>query len=261
MASAASKVLIYGVAGVGGVLARRLTAAGRAVHVFGRDAQKLAALQASLAAPASQLLTTSVLDVMDAPAVEAETAAVVGRSAEAGAPVGGLAYAVGSIPLKPLRSTTAADFLTTFQLNTLGAMLAVKAAAPALTAGGAAAPGSVVLFSTVAAQQGFPNHTAIAAAKGALQGFVLAAGAELAPRCRVNAIALSLTDTPLASRLTGAGETVRKALGEAHPMGRLGSAEEAAGLAAFLLDNGSSGWMTGQTLGLDGGRSTLRPKN
>ena len=95
------------------------------------------------------------------------------------------------------------------------------------------------------------------ALRAALRG---AAAAELSPRVRVNVIAPSLTDTPLAARFTGT-EAVKKALGDAHPIPRLGSADEVAALAEFLIDDATAGWITGQVFSVDGGRSTLRPKN
>jgi NAD(P)-dependent dehydrogenase (short-subunit alcohol dehydrogenase family) len=153
---------------------------------------------------------------------------------------------------------SASDALEAFTVNTLGAMLAVKALAPALGQG--PTPGSVVLFSTVAASVGFPNHSAIAAAKGGVEAFVRAAAAELAPRVRVNALAPSLTDTPLAARMLTT-EAMRKALGDAHPIPRLGTSEELAQLAVMLLTPEVCGWINGQIWQVDGGRSTVRPKN
>jgi NAD(P)-dependent dehydrogenase (short-subunit alcohol dehydrogenase family) len=187
-----------------------------------------------------------------AAALEAGVAALA-----ASTPLRGLVYAVGSIPLKPLKGTSAKDFSDAWGLNFLSAALAVKAAAPAL----AASSGSVVLFSTVACAQGFPNHAAIASAKGALEAFTRSAAAELSPQgVRVNCIAPSLSATPLAARMTSS-EAMRKALGEAHPLGRLGTAADSAAMAEWLLDEKWGGWVTGQVYAVDGGRSTLRPKN
>ena len=117
---------------------------------------------------------------------------------------------------------------------------------------------SVLLFSTVAATQGFSAHASVSMAKGAVEGLVLALGAELAPRIRVNAIAPSLTRTPLASPLTG-NDSMAAAIAQMHALARLGEPEDMAPLAALLLSP-SSGWITGQVIGVDGGRSTLRTK-
>jgi len=114
-----------------------------------------------------------------------------------------------------------------------------------------------VLFSSVAARAGFPNHAAIAAAKGAVEGLVVALGAELAP-VRVNAIAPSLTRTPLAEPLTR-NAAMADAIAKQHPIARLGTAEEVAALADFLLSD-QAGWITGQVIGVDGGRGSLRSK-
>lgn len=99
--------------------------------------------------------------------------------------------------------------------------------------------------------------------QGAIESLTRSAGAELAPRVRVNCIAPSLSATPLASRMTGDAvpEAVRKALADAHPIARLGTAHDSAALADFLLDGERSGWVSGQVWAVDGGRSSLRPRN
>ena len=116
----------------------------------------------------------------------------------------------------------------------------------------------MVLFSTVAVQQGFPNHSVIAAAKGAVEGLTRSLAAELAPAIRVNAVAPSLTQTPLAAALTR-NDQMAKAIAGMHAIPRLGDPEDIAACAAFLLSP-ESGWITGQIIGVDGGRSTLRVK-
>jgi NAD(P)-dependent dehydrogenase (short-subunit alcohol dehydrogenase family) len=238
-------VLICGAAGIGRSLAQRLHARGVAVHLLSRDAAKLQALSNSLGgAPftVADVASDSFEDTV--------------RGIASSTPMRGLVYAVGSIPLKPLKGTTTADFLAAFSVNALGAALALKACAPSLAAG--AAPGSAVLFSTVACAQGFPNHAAIAMAKGAVEALTRSAAAELAPRVRVNCIAPSLTDTPLAARMLSS-DAMRKALGDAHPIPRVGAADDVAALTELLLEPTS--FINGQVLAVDGGRSTLRPKN
>jgi NAD(P)-dependent dehydrogenase (short-subunit alcohol dehydrogenase family) len=238
------KVLIYGATGgIGAALARRLASAGRALHLVGRDAARLSSLAAELGA------SQSVADVED-PASFARVAA------EAGPALSGLVYAVGTITLKPLGRLTSADFLRDFRLNAEGAALAVQAALPTLKAaeGGA----SVLLFSTIAASQGFTAHASVSMAKGAVEGLVLALATELAPKIRVNAIAPSLTRTGLAAPLL-ASEQMASAIAQLHPLQRLGEPEDIAALGAFLMSPDAS-WITGQVYGVDGGRSTLRTK-
>lgn len=114
---------------------------------------------------------------------------------------------------------------------------------------------SMVFFSTVAVGTGMPFHTSISAAKGAVEGFVKSLAAEYAPKIRVNVIAPSLVDTPLAGRLLN-NERKKESMAERHPLKRVGKAEDIANIAVFLLSEGSD-WMTGQVLGIDGGLSTL----
>jgi NAD(P)-dependent dehydrogenase (short-subunit alcohol dehydrogenase family) len=238
---AAPIAIIGGSSGIGAALARRLHAAGHALHVMGRDPARLASIAAETGC------ATTAVDALDGEAL----ADAVARAGAQG--LGGLAYCVGSIILKPLAQVTPAEMAQAFALNTIGAAMAVKAASQALQPGA-----GVVLFSTVAVRQGFANHAAIAAAKGGVEGLTLALAAELAPRVRVNCVAPSLTRTPLATRLT-ANESMAKAIAGLHPLGRLGEPEDAAALAAFLLSS-DSGWITGQVIGVDGGRASLRTK-
>ena len=165
----------------------------------------------------------------------------------------GLVYFPGSIQLKPFHRLTHEDFLNDFRVNCLGAVTAIQAALPALKA---ASTASVVLFSTVAVAQGMPFHASIAAAKGAVEGLMLSLAAELAPKIRVNAVAPSLTDTPLAGSLLNT-EAKREASAKRHPLQQIGNPDDVAKLVAFLLSS-ESGFMTGQVLRPDGGLSSVR---
>src|SRR6056297_2091732 len=226
--------------GIGEALARRLADQGHELFLTARDKDSISDLGEELGAK------TASLDVMDSDAI----AEVIGN-ADDGDGIAGLAYCVGSIVLK---SPSADDFVDTFRLNTLGAALAVKAAQKGLKQAG----GSVVLFSTVAVGQGFGNHSVISAAKGGVEGLTRALAAELAPEIRVNAIAPSITDTGIAEKLLSS-EQMAKGLGEMHPVGRYGKPEDVAAMAATVLDK-DSGWITGQVIGVDGGRGALRTR-
>jgi NAD(P)-dependent dehydrogenase (short-subunit alcohol dehydrogenase family) len=168
----------------------------------------------------------------------------------------GLVYAVGTINLRSLQRLTEADFLNDFRVNALGAALAIQAALPALKKSTGIA--SVVLFSSVAALQGFALHGSIGMAKGAVNGLTLSLASELAPRVRVNAIAPSLTRTQLAKELLS-NVQMAASIAEMHALQRLGNPEDIAAITAFLLSP-EADWITGQIIGVDGGRSTLRTK-
>jgi NAD(P)-dependent dehydrogenase (short-subunit alcohol dehydrogenase family) len=165
----------------------------------------------------------------------------------------GLVYFPGSITLKPFHRLTAEDFLQDFRVNVLGAVTAIQAARPALRRANSA---SIVLFSTVAVAQGMPFHASIAAAKGAVEGLARSLAAELAPTIRVNVIAPSLTDTPLAAGLLNS-DTKREAAAKRHPLQRVGAAAEVAALVALLLSDASRS-ISGQILRPDGGLSSVR---
>lgn len=236
-------VIVGGTGGIGSALARRLAGQGAALHLIGRDAEKLEALAVELGA------SFAVADVM----VRAELDAAVKA---AGPAISGLAYCVGSITLKPVSRITDDDVLRDFRLNALGAFCAVQAALPALKANEGVS--NILLFSTVAVAQGFTAHASIGMAKGAVEGLMLSLAAELAPKVRVNCIAPSLTRTPLAQALT-LSEQMASAIASLHALQRLGEADDVAALAAFLMSSDAS-WITGQVIGVDGGRSSLRTK-
>ena len=166
----------------------------------------------------------------------------------------GLVYCPGSIRLKPFQRLTIDDFTEDLQVNFLGAVKTIQACLPRLKKSPTGA--AVVLFSTVAVKTGMPFHASVAGAKAAVEGLTRSLAAEFAPRIRFNAIAPSLTDTPLAQGLLSSEEK-RKASAERHPAKRIGTPQEIAQVAVYLLSE-ASGWMTGQIIHVDGGMSALR---
>jgi NAD(P)-dependent dehydrogenase (short-subunit alcohol dehydrogenase family) len=162
----------------------------------------------------------------------------------------GFAYCPGSINLKPFRMLSPEAYREDLEINFHGLVRVLKEIMPRLSPGA-----SLVFFSTVAVGSGMPFHTSVAAAKGAVEGFARALAAEYAPQFRVNVIAPSLVDTPLAARLLN-NEKKRENMAERHPLKRVGTPADIARMAAFLLSDDSS-WMTGQVLGVDGGISSL----
>ena len=239
-----ARYLIIGTSGIGGALARQLSSEGHSLHLIGRRREPMETLAREINAS---------FDVADATDVQAIQAAVKG----AGDVLDGLAYCVGTINLKPAHRVTDAEVMSDFEVNALSALRVAQAAFPALKASNFRTA-SIVLFSTVAVGQGFASHASVAMAKGAVEGLTRTLAAEWSPRIRVNAIAPSLTRTPLAAAMT-ANEATATAIGNMHPLQRLGESGEVAELAAFLLSD-KSGWITGQVIGVDGGRSTLRVK-
>jgi len=167
----------------------------------------------------------------------------------------GLVYCPGTINLKPFHRLTREDFQQELNINVLGAIDALQQNFKQLK--NASAGASVVLFSTVAATLGMNFHASIATAKGALEGLAKSLAAEWANiGIRVNVIAPSLTDTPLAAKLL-AGEDKKEAAAKRHPLGRVGSPEDMAAMTAFLLSEKAS-WITGQIIGVDGGMGSLK---
>lgn len=193
---------------------------------------------------------------------EITTPGVIPINYEAGQPldvsalpdvIHGIAYCPGTIQLKPVARITPEMIQHDVMVNVTGAVQCIQAVLPRLKAANQA---SILLFSTVAVQTGFNFHSLVSISKGAIEGLTRALAAELAPRIRVNAIAPSLTHTPLAGSLLDTPEKMENNA-QRHPLKKVGDPQEMAELAAYLLSP-AAGWMTGQILKMDGGISTLK---
>ena len=239
------KVVIFGATGgLGSAIASRLFDEGYGLHLVGRNESKLKEMADKFDAG------FSVGDV--------NHSALFDKVAEdAGEEIAGLVYAVGTMNLKSLQQLTPDEMLKDFRVNALGAAQAVQSLLPALKNN--SEPASVLFFSSVAVDQGFKMHASISMAKGAVSGLTRALAAELAPKVRVNAIAPSLTRTPLSEGMLS-NEKMVEAIAKMHAMPRLGEPEDMAAMAAFLISE-KANWITGQIFGVDGGRSTLRIKS
>lgn len=164
--------------------------------------------------------------------------------------IDGLVYCPGSIQLKPLKMLTDKVIREDMEINFFGAINCIKALSDRLQQNS-----SMLLFSTVAVQQGMPFHASISSAKGAIEGLTRSLAAEFAPKVRVNAIAPSIVDTPLAKRLLN-NDRKRDLISDKHPLKRVGEVEDISELACFLL-SASASWITGQIIGVDGGKSSI----
>ena len=164
--------------------------------------------------------------------------------------IDGFVYCPGSINLKPFKMLSLETMREDMEINFFGMAALAKTIIPKLTLGA-----SMVLYSTVAVQTGMPFHASVAAAKGAIEGFTKSLAAEYAGKIRVNCIAPSLVDTPLAARLLN-NDKKREMMANRHPMKRVGTPEDIASLTRFLLQDESS-WVTGQIFAVDGGMGAL----
>ena len=163
----------------------------------------------------------------------------------------GLAYCVGSIDLKPFNLVTKKDYLNCFDLNFFPVIDLIKKFQENLKKN----KSSIVLFSTIAVKQGFPNHSIISPVKASLEGLTISLASELAPNVRVNCIAPSLSKSKMADKMFK-NPKITEAIAKQHPLKRLGQGKDSAELAKFLLSDHSS-WITGQVIGVDGGRSSI----
>ena len=232
------KYLIFGATGsVGSSLAEQLKNSGSDIHLVARNESEVKAIAEKLDC------SYTVADVLEDGFIEKVKSDIND--------IKGVAYCVGSIDLKPLRMVTEADMNKCMKLNLYSAIETIKGYQESLKKN----KGSVVLFSTVAAQRGFTNHTIIASAKAAVEGLTVTLAAEFAPSIRVNCIAPSLSKSKIAEPMLK-NPAIADGIAKAHPLKRLGEGKDSAALAKFLITEESS-WITGQIIAVDGGRSKL----
>ena len=233
------KIIIGATGAIGSSIAKKLVSNGSEVHLVARNQAEVERLAGELNA------TFSVVDVLD------DNFAKKVQDDLGDTPINGLAHCVGSIDLKPLKLSKKEDFIKTFNLNLISATEIIRVMHENLKANN----GSIVLFSTVAARKGFTNHSIISSAKAAIEGLTVSLAAEFAPNVRVNCIAPSLTKSKIAEFLLK-NEKIAEGIAKLHPLKRIGESIDFSVLASFLLSKDSS-WITGQIIGVDGGRSSI----
>ena len=234
------KILIFGATGaVGSALANLLKSASIEAHLIGKNEEEVSRLsdETGFSYTVADVLDNNFLEKIEKDLREID--------------ILGVAYCVGSINLKPINLITKKDYLNSFELNFFPIVDIIKKFQENLKKN----KSSIVLFSTVAVKQGFPNHGIISPVKASLEGLTVSLASELAPNIRVNCIAPSLSNSKMASKLLK-NTKISEAIAKQHPLKRLGEGLDSAALAKFLLSSESS-WITGQIIGVDGGRSNV----
>ena len=234
------KILIIGATGsVGSALSGLLKQDGIDAHLVAKNKDEVSELSDKYGFSHT---STSVLDSDFLEKIHSDLS---------GVDIQGLAYCVGSIDLKPFNLVTKKDYLNCFDLNFFPVIDLIKKFQENLKKN----KSSIVLFSTIAVKQGFPNHSIISPVKASLEGLTISLASELAPNVRVNCIAPSLSKSKMADKMFK-NPKITEAIAKQHPLKRLGQGKDSAELAKFLLSDHSS-WITGQVIGVDGGRSSI----
>ena len=167
--------------------------------------------------------------------------------------IDGFVYCPGTINLRPFRSLKLETFRSDMELNLIGAIKTLQIILPKLQKSPFA---SIIFYSTVAVKTGMPFHSSVSSSKSALEGLTKSLAAEFAPKIRVNCIAPSIVNTPLANKFLNTEDKIEKAAAR-HPLNKIGTAKEIAQLTQYLLDEKSK-WITGQIINIDGGISSVK---
>ena len=234
------KILIFGATGaVGSSLAKLLKDRPNECHLIGKNEEEVSRLsdETGHSFSVADVLEDNFIDKIQQDLGDADIA--------------GIAYCVGSIDLKPINLISKKDVLKCFSLNLFPIYDIIKKFQQNLKKNN----GSIVLFSTVAVKQGFPNHSIISPAKASIEGLTVSLASELSPNVRVNCIAPSMSNSKMASKILK-NPKIAEGIAKQHPLKRVGEGKDSASLAKFLLSDESS-WITGQIIGVDGGRSNV----
>ena len=236
----AGKILIFGASGaVGSSLAKLLNGTSKEIHLIGKSEGEVSKLaeETNSSFSIADVTASNLIEKIDSDLKDTDIA--------------GIAYCVGSIDLKPVNLVTKKDYLKSFDLNFFPIIEIIKKFKENLKKN----KSSIVVFSTIAVKQGFPNHSIISPVKASLEGLTVSLAAELAPNVRINCIAPSLSNSKMAGRILG-NSKIAEGIAKQHPLKRVGEGQDSAALAKFLLSEESS-WITGQIIGVDGGRSNV----
>ena len=234
------KILIFGATGsVGSSVTKLAKESSMDAHLIGKNEDEISNLKDQTG------FSYSIADVTDQNFIE-----TIDKDLD-GLEISGIAYCVGSIDLKPLNLVSKKDYLKSFELNLFPIVEIIKKYKDNLKKN----KSSIVLFSTVAVKQGFPNHSIISPVKASLEGLTVSLAAELAPNVRVNCIAPSLSKSKMAGKILS-NPKIAEGIAKQHPLKRVGEGNDSAALARFLLSDESS-WITGQIIGVDGRRSNV----
>ena len=240
MLKVTKKYIIFGATGsIGSALAEQLYEGKKDCHLVGKSESELKKLSTKFS------YSYSICDVLELDFVKELSKDLLSTE------ILGIAYCVGSIDIKPFKLTKTKDFVASYVLNLVAATEIIRTFQDNLERNN----GSIVLFSTVAAKKGFSNHSIISSTKAGVEGLTVALAAELAPNIRVNCIAPSLTKSKISNFLLKDSKTM-ESMAKIHPLKRIGEGTDTANLTKFLLLKDSS-WITGQVIGVDGGRSSI----
>lgn len=240
--SASSHYVVFGGTGsVGSALASQLLQQGHQVTLGVRDPSRAAALA-----------TSEHCHVCEVDALHPATLEACLKEADSRATIQGVANCMGSVLLKPAHLTTDDEWHSVINVNLTSSFAVIRGAAKLLRRHG----GSVVLVSSAAAEIGLSNHEAIAAAKAGISGMVRSAAATYAPRgIRFNAVSPGLVKSEMTRKLWETEEAAAMSA-QMHALGRLGDPSDVADAIAWLL-NPATSWVTGQTIGVDGGLGSV----
>ena len=234
------KYIIFGATGsIGSALVEQLYEEKKDCHLVGKNESELKKLSTKFS------YSYSISDVLELDFVKKLSKDLLSTE------ILGIAYCVGSIDIKPFKLTKTKDFVASYVLNLVAATEIIRTFQDNLERNN----GSIVLFSTVAAKKGFSNHSIISSTKAGVEGLTVALAAELAPNIRINCIAPSLTKSKISNFLFDNKKNI-ETIQKIHPLKRLGEGKDIASLAKFLLTPENS-WITGQIIGIDGGRSAI----